>query len=63
MNPKQEALEIVAPALSHAVLAASISRTIEQYKLFGLYSDEIDGFLETIVGNVEHILTELKDEL
>lgn len=63
MDPKNEALEIIAPALSHAALAAATSRTIEQYKLFGLYSDEIDGFLETIVGNVEHILTELKDEL
>lgn len=41
---KTEALEIIAPALSHAALAAACSRTIEQYKLFGLYSDEIDGF-------------------
>lgn len=63
MGPKNEALEAIAIPLSHALLATATSRTIEQYKLFGLYSDELDGFLETVVSNVEHILTELKDEL
>lgn len=63
MDPKQEALEIIAQPLSHALLAAATSRTIDSYKLFGLYSDELDGFLETVVANVEHILSELKDEL
>lgn len=63
MDPKQQALEIIALPLSHSLLAAATSRTIDQYKTFGLYSDELDGFLETVVANVEHIMTELKDEL
>lgn len=63
MDPTQKALQTIAEPLSHALLAAAIERTIDQYKEFGLYDDAIDGFLETVVANVDHIMTELKDGL
>lgn len=59
----QELALTVLPVLSQAALVAATSLTIDQYKLFGLYSEEIDAFLDSIVSNVELVLAELKEGL
>ena len=62
-DPTIEALQTIIPSLSHSLLAAAISRTIEQYKQFGLYSEEIDVFLDSVAAVTELIMHELKEAL